>query len=140
MERGKDQKTSIFINPSGFIEQHFIGEQSPDSILDALESLKKCAKKLESQKKQVLILEDLSEVVREDFLSPRMAPVRSAAINIMKSINFKKAAIYGSLPLQVIVNTLALISGKRNSIKVFHHRSEAIKWLLQATKSYEKKP
>jgi hypothetical protein len=56
--------TKIFINPSGFIEQHYFGELDPESILDGLTQLRTYAKKLNSEDKRVLILEDVSKITK----------------------------------------------------------------------------
>lgn len=130
MNSGKNQKTSIFINPSGFIEQHYFGLLEPDTILNGLKALRTCAKKLESQGKPVLILEDVSNIAKLEFMSPKMAHVRKVAAKTTKEIDFKKAAVYGPLPYQVIITTLALVAGKPNKFKAFNNRAEAIKWLL----------
>lgn len=130
MKRGKDQTTSIFINPRGFIEQHYYGTLEPKAILDGLKSLRVYAKKLEAQGKPVLILEDVSNIDKLEFLSPKMARVRQYAAKTTKEINFKKAAVYGPRPYQVIITTLALIAGKTDKFKAFNSRAEAVKWLL----------
>jgi hypothetical protein len=41
--------TKIFINPSGFIEQHYFGELDPENILDGFKHLQEHAKNLESK-------------------------------------------------------------------------------------------
>jgi hypothetical protein len=126
----KAQNTNIFINPSGFIEQHFRGTLSPEDIIAALKQLKAHAKKEKSAGNTVLILEDASNITKLDFLSPKMAHVRKEATKAAKEIDFERSAIYGPLPYQVIVTTLAIVSGKRNRIRVFDNRAAAIKWLL----------
>jgi hypothetical protein len=122
--------TKIFINPSGFVEQHFFGELDPESILDGLMQLRAYAKKLNSEDKKVLILEDVSKISKVEFLSPKMAEVRKAAAKAIKDIKFDRVALYGPLHLQVILTTLALVAGKRDKVKVFDSRAAAIKWLL----------
>jgi hypothetical protein len=125
------KNTKIFVNPSGFIEQHYFGELEPKVILQGLTSLRKYAKKLESEGKPVLILEDVSKITKLEFLSLKMAGVRKAAAKATKEIKFERAAIYGPLPFQVILTTLALVAGKRSRIHVFDNRTAAIKWLLK---------
>jgi hypothetical protein len=127
-ENGKN--TKIFLNPIGFIEQHFFGEVSPESALYGLTQLRTFAKKQEADGKKVLILEDTDKLTKIDYLSPKMAGVRKNAARAVKDINFERAAIYGSLHVQVIVSTVALIAGKQNRMKVFPSRAAAIKWLL----------
>jgi hypothetical protein len=43
----KAQNTKIFINPSGFIEQHYSGVLEPDEILESLKQLRRFSKKLQ---------------------------------------------------------------------------------------------
>jgi malonyl CoA-acyl carrier protein transacylase len=130
--RQNSNDTKIFINPSGFIEQHYFGELDPKSILDALTQLRTYAKKLNSEDKRVLILEDVSKITKIEFLSPKMAEVRKEAAKALKNIKFERVALYGPLHLQVILTTLALIAGKRNKVQVFDNRTAAIKWLLSS--------
>jgi hypothetical protein len=125
-----DNNTKIFINPSGFIEQHFFGDLEPEAIIDGLKKLKNHAKNLESKNQPVLILEDVTKLKKIEFLSPKMAGVRKLAAKTMKDIDFERAAIYGSLRIQVIVSTLALVTGKRDKLQVFDTRTAALKWLL----------
>jgi hypothetical protein len=122
--------TKIFINPSGFIEQHFWGDLNAELILEAIKKLHISCKKMEKDNKQILILEDVSEITKYDFLNPKMASVRKSATKAMKDINFERAAIYGPLQIQVIVSTLALVTNKRSKVQVFDNRANAIKWLL----------
>jgi hypothetical protein len=125
------QNTKIFINPSGFIEQHFLGELTPEDIMDGLKQLRIFAKNQETEGKEVLILEDTTKVTKLEFLSPKMAGVRKEAAKTIKEINFARTAIYGPLHIQVIVTTLALVAGKNNKVQVFETRTAAIKWLLE---------
>jgi SpoU rRNA methylase family enzyme len=124
-------KSIIFINPRGFIEQHFIGLVSPESTIDAIKQITTYVKKQQDQGKPVLILEDLTEVAKSEFLSPKMSEVRHNVARATKELKFDKAAAYGPLSFQVIVASLALMAGKRNQIKVFGSRTDAIKWLLK---------
>jgi hypothetical protein len=122
--------TKIFINPSGFIEQHYFGELDPEGVLDGLSQLRAYAKKLNYEDKTVLILEDVSKITKVEFLSPKMAEVRKAAAKAVKEIKFDRVALYGPLHFQVILTTLALVAGKRDKVKVFDSRPAAIKWLI----------
>jgi preprotein translocase subunit SecA len=124
-------KSIIFINPRGFIEQHFIGLVSPESTIDAIKQITTYVKKQQDQGKPVLILEDLTEVAKSEFLSPKMSEVRHNVARATKELKFDKAAAYGPLSFQVIVASLALMAGKRNQIMVFGSRTDAIKWLLK---------
>lgn len=129
MKRQTDQKSSIFINPRGFIDQVYYDTQTPDSVLQALKQLEQRAQKMKAAKKPVLIFIDTSQLTKID-LSARMLHVRTAALQAMQNIEFKKAAVCAPLPIQILVNTMALVAGKRNKVKVFENRAAAIKWLI----------
>src|SRR5579871_483607 len=122
--------SKTFINPAGIVEQHYIGQQTPESILIALRDLEGCIKEAAKFKKPVLILADVSLVPKID-LSKRMLEVRKAGIKTMGSVKFRRAAVYGPLKVQVLVNTMALISGKQDKLKVFGNRVKAIAWLKE---------
>jgi hypothetical protein len=126
----KQDENKIFVNPSGFIEQHFVGHLSPEAILSNLKQIEKYSKKQAAEGKKVLILEDLSKITKIEYLNPKMSKVRKESARTMKDLQFHKIAVYGPLQLQVIVNTMALVAGKRSKVQVFDNRISAIEWLL----------
>ncbi|HET7529093.1 MAG TPA: STAS/SEC14 domain-containing protein [Candidatus Saccharimonadales bacterium] len=126
--KARTQKYNTFDNPAGFIEQHFLGVQSADSVIAAVEELVRRAKKLKINKQHVFILVDVSDVPKID-VSGKMSRARKEAIKAMKDADYDKIAVYGDTALQIMVNTLALIAGKRDKIRVFASRVEALKWL-----------
>jgi fatty acid-binding protein DegV len=123
------RKSSIFFNPSGFIEQHYHDGQTPETSLEAIKQLKSHMKKIRAQSKPVLIYIDITKLKKID-LSSKMLHVRAAAVKAMKDCDFDKAAICGPLPVQVLVTTLALVAGKSKKIKVFDNRIQGVEWLL----------
>jgi len=127
--REESQKSRIFINPRGFIDQVYFDTQTAESVLEAIKQLEHCAKKMQAQKKPILIFIDVSQLTKID-LSNKMRHVRMLAMDTMRKIKFKKAAVCAPLPIQILVNTMALVAGKRNRVKVFETRALAIKWLL----------
>jgi len=127
-------KYKTFINPSGIIEHCYYGNQSPEATLESLKKLEKIIKQLEKQNKPVLVLADVSQIPKID-MSSRTKPVRQQAITLMRSAKIKRAAVYGPLKIQLIVNTLALIAGKQDKIRVFRDRIEALRWLKEKTKT-----
>jgi hypothetical protein len=126
MDRGKLYK--IFYNPAGFVEIHFLDEQTPDSVIGAVRELVKWSKRLNDKKQKVLVLADVTEVPKID-ISGKMAPARQEAVKAMSSAKYDRIAVYGNVVVQILVNTLALIAGKRHQIKVFSDRTEAVRWL-----------
>jgi hypothetical protein len=129
MDDGKFYK--CFYNPSGFVEIHFMNEQTPDSVIAAVNELVKWSKKLNAKGEKVLILADVSDVPKID-ISGKMAPARKHAVKAMADAKYERIAVYGSVPVQILVSTLALIAGKRQQIKVFSERADAVRWLKDA--------
>ena len=125
-------KFETFSSPGGFIEQRYIGVQTPDSVSAAISELVKQAKKLNARNKPVLILVDVSEVPKIDT-SSKMSEARKDAVQAMTSSKYKRIAVYGNVSVQVLVNTLALIAGKRRKIRVFPNRVDALRWLKDGT-------
>jgi len=121
-------KYRIFVNPSGFIETHFIGNQTPDSVIGAVEELVKRAEKLKLRHELVLVLVDVTKVPKID-ISGKMANARKEAVKAMTSAEYDRIAVYGNMAVQIMVNTLVLIAGKRDKIRVFASRIEALRWL-----------
>lgn len=121
-------KVETFINPAGFIEQWFSGPQKPESLIHGVEQLVKKAKKINARSEAVLILVDASSVPKIDGTG-QMAQARKVAVKAMKSAPYNKIAVYGNLAVQIMVNTLALVAGRRDKVKVFADRTDALRWL-----------
>lgn len=111
-------------SPAGFVEQKYIGNQDSASIKKGHDKLRDYSKKLSKQNKPLLILVDVTELGKTDTAT------HMVAIKGIKTIDFKRAAMYGPVATQVLVNTLALVAGKKDIIKAFANRTEALKWLL----------
>jgi hypothetical protein len=124
----KSDKFSSFYNPGGFVDAHFFGEQSPQDVIQAITELVRWSKKLAAKKQPTLILVDVIDVPKID-ISGRMAPARQKAVEAMSQAKYDKIAVYGNTAVQIMVNTLALIAGKRQQIRVFSSRVDALKWL-----------
>jgi uncharacterized protein YeeX (DUF496 family) len=121
-------KFEIFISPAGFIEQKFTGMQTAQSITDGVKELVKCGRKLFAQKKPVLILIDITEVPKVN-MSEQMHQLPKDIVRAMKEEKYDRIAVYGDLAVQVLINTLVLIAGKRRKIRVFPERIDALAWL-----------
>ena len=125
-EQPENLKT--FINPAGFIEQHYEGRQTAESVAEGVKQIQRCAQQLKQQKKPILILVDLTKTDTSDITPSNDAP-RKAAVEAIRSISYTRIALYGALPAQVVINTLALVAGKHHKTKAFNNRFEAVKWL-----------
>jgi predicted glycosyltransferase len=126
MEKGKKYKT--IYNPAGFVELYYRGEQTPKSVIDSVTELIGWSDKLNAEKKRVLILVDVKDVPKID-ISGRMAAARKEAVSAMADAKYDRIAVYGNVAVQILVNTLALIAGKRYKVRVFSNRIEALGWL-----------
>jgi hypothetical protein len=124
------QKSSVFINPRGFIEQHYYDGQTPESSLSAIKQLEKSIAKQQAQGKPVFIYVDITRIKKID-LSVKMLPTRVKAAEVMKERDFVKAAVCAPLPAQVLATTLALVAGKSKRVRVFDDRAQAVRWLLE---------
>jgi hypothetical protein len=123
------KKVETFIHPSGFVEQHYTGFQTLNSVLTGLRDLEKnVSKAVKDQGKPALILVDTTGLTKVD-LTRRMLGARQKGVQMMKDLDFKKAAIYGPLAIQILVNTMAKIAGVSDRIHVFENRVDAICWL-----------
>ncbi|MBX4197156.1 hypothetical protein KW801_01200 [Candidatus Saccharibacteria bacterium] len=126
----KADKYKTYFNPAGFVEQQFIGTQTPESVLASVEDLIKWSKKLKSKQQPALFLVDVTQVPKID-ISSKMAHVRQRAVKAMTSAEYDRVAIYGNVAVQILVNTLVLIAGKRHKIRVFSNRVDALSWLKE---------
>ena len=123
-----DDYVRTFLNPAGFVEQNYVGSQTPQEIFGAIRKLGYYSKKLEESGQTPLILVDLSRVTKID-LSRRFLGARKAGIRAMRSLSYERAAICGSLPIQILVSTLALVAGVHAKVRVFDSRVDAVRWL-----------
>lgn len=126
MKSSDKYKTSN--NPAGFIEQQFLGIQTADSVISAVEELVKRAKKLKGKQQAVYILVDVTKVPKID-ISGKMARARKEAVKAMSTAEYDRIAVYGNVAVQIMVNTLVLIAGKRSKVRVFGDRITALRWL-----------
>jgi predicted glycosyltransferase len=121
-------KFKTTFNPAGFIEILFMGNQTPDSVISAVEELVERAEKLKTEGRRVLILADVTGVQKID-ISGKMARARKEAVNAMSTAEYDRIAVYGNVAVQIMVSTLVLIAGKRDRIRVFGDRFDALRWL-----------
>jgi hypothetical protein len=122
------KKYELFFNPAGFIELHYTGAQTSDSVISASNQLFKKSAKLKSKKEPALILVDVTNVPLTNNHT-KMAPARKEAVRAISSDDYDRLAVYGSVTVQVVMNTIILIAGKRDKVRVFANREDAVKWL-----------
>lgn len=112
-----------FSNPAGFIEQSYRGYQTAASVEKSIAALEHCAAEIRRQKQPVLVLIDITKLRRTTLAA------RRAGLSGIKTVAFDKAAMYGPMWTQNLVNTLALVAGKKHKVRAFDDRSEAVRWL-----------
>ncbi len=116
-------KVSTFLNPSGFVEQHYLGDQDGDSVSEGVKEVDDLVDRLRSEGKPALVLVDLTEVTSTNFDS------HTVAVRGMKEVPCDLLAVYGPLSLQVLINTLSMVAGKGDIVHAFGTRIEALRWL-----------
>jgi len=113
-----------FMNPAGFIEVHYIGRQTAESVAESVKVLQKSAKKIHASKRPVLILLDIS---RLKIVFDQKA--HAVAARGLTEVPFERGAIYGPLKAQLLINTLSMVAGVQYKVRAFGDRLEAIEWL-----------
>jgi hypothetical protein len=116
---------NTFINPAGIVEQHYIGRVTSSSVLKAVSDLRKFAKQIRDENKPALYLADVTKVT-----SHTLSSHKTALLNMEES-PYDRSAVYGKLPLQILLNTLFMVSGKFDRSRAFSNRIDAIRWLKQ---------
>lgn len=117
------KSVSTFINPSGLIEQHYLGDQDGETVAAGVNEADSFVKRQMSVNERPLLLVDLSRVTSTDIDS------HIAAVKGMKEVAYERISVYGPPRMQMLINTLAFVAGKSDSVHAFRNRSEAIKWL-----------
>ena len=112
-----------FINPAGMIELRSTGPSTRTAVYKNIRALTKLAKSLQAESKPVLILIDVEEISSSSLAS------REATLDAMLRVPHDKAAFYGPLKWQIILNTLSMVANKRETIRAFITRQEAVEWL-----------
>lgn len=116
----------LFLNEAGFQEMILIGEQTFESTTQTLEESLKLDQKLLSEKGYVKTLIDVSEMGNID---PRS--VELAASNISNT-EYDKIAVFGVKPsIKVFLDVIIIGAKKKDSVKIFSTREEAVEWLKQ---------
>jgi hypothetical protein len=117
--------TSASINDLGIIEIRTKGPASHESLKKNTNLMIKLGTKLAAQRKPILILIDGTGITSQNLDS------RQAMIETMKKLPHKKIAFFGPALLMGVVDTLAVLAGKEDSIRTFDTEEVATKWLLE---------
>jgi len=114
----------VFLNRDGFIEQVYTGDQTGDSIDQAIKKSTNIIKQMQKDGKSVLILVDSTK------LGKLSTPTRKSSVEALRNIHYEKVAIYGPNPIaKAMINLIIHASGKHSSVRFFNERPAAEKWL-----------
>src|SRR5688572_911053 len=97
-------QNSCFVQEDGLIRNIYQGDQSTSTVEQVEEQLLPLISRLRSQGKQVLILTDISKVGRIPLSA------RTRGLQLLKSLDFDKVAIYGPSRLQKTLVNLIILS------------------------------
>lgn len=112
------------LNKQGIIEQTWSGNQDASSVVIGLEQLNSAAIKAMTKKLPVLVLINVTK------LGKTTAGARAAGARGMRTIPFKRVAMYGANAFnRNLINIIIVATGKSSVAKVLNSRSAAIKWL-----------
>jgi hypothetical protein len=84
--------------------------------------------KLKADKKPALVLVDVMKITVTNN-HKKMAPARKEAVRLLRESEYDRISVYGSLPVKVVMNTIIMVAGKKDKVRVFDDRLEALKWL-----------
>jgi hypothetical protein len=119
-----DSQNENYLGQDGLIHNIYYGDQSVASVKQVDKELHKLVKTQRQNGVPVLIFSDISKLGKVSL------KVRLLGADIVKNLDFDKAAIYGpSKVLEELVNFVILASGKAFQIKFFVDKSEAKSWL-----------
>lgn len=121
----KTQNVVTFIHPSGFIEQHYLGTQTGETVADGVHQVSKLVSQFHSEGKKALVLVSLDDVTDTNLDS------HAEAVKGMKEVPCDRLSIYGSLRMQVLLNTLILVADKTDIARAFGDRIDALRWLRE---------
>jgi hypothetical protein len=122
------KSVNTFINPAGLIEQHYVGAHNGITIGVGVREANKQVQKFIKANKPPLMLVNLTEVKSTNIKA------HIAAAKGMRAVPFKKIAVYAPHNLQILINTLAIVSDRKKSVKAFDSRFEALEWLQEGEK------
>ena len=116
-------KNTIDSNNPSFVEFHFVGDQTYDTIMTTFSKFEDTIKKFHQPPTKLLV--DLSQTGHPD------SGARIAGVESLKKLKYKKMALFtSSVYLKHIANFVIIASGKQHLTKVFDTRLSAINWLI----------
>jgi hypothetical protein len=120
----KTKRVRTFIHPAGFIEQHYVSDQTGETVTHGVQAVDVRVRR----EGITLVLVDLTGVTSTNRAS------HLAAIKGMREVPYKRISVYGPKHLQVLINTLSAIARKSLDVRAFPCRYDAVRWLWKAEK------
>lgn len=115
-----------FLNHQGYIEHHYIGDQSYASVKKSMTIAARLASRLKTQGEDVMILADLTRLEKSTSES------RKASLEALQSLPYDKIALFGgNLYVRHLANLIIKAAGKESVVKIFAARKQAEAWLRE---------
>ncbi len=116
----------VFLNKENIIESIFDGRQTFSSLTKTSAIIMIISDKLKKNGNDILILADLKEM--ENVTADALI----ASYETINEGKFKKLAISGgNKSLRKLTGFIINISGKKNKVRIFSGKKEALKWLKE---------
>ena len=116
----------VFTNKQNIVEIVYDGRHDIKKSNKVIAQLKIELAKLEKMNKPKKVLLDLTKLGQTDRRS------RGNVIDVAKNWDYHRIAVYGANVFnKVLAELIIFASGKKNKIKIFSSREEALKWLNQ---------
>lgn len=135
MQHGMDSRTLIFYNKAmanqvfiseeNVIECRVIGNQTAESVQAMGKKIESLLAQRKVQHKPLLVLDDVTHM---GSVPPA---ARNYVVSLAKTLPYDRLAMLGKGGLvRIGANLLIRASGRRNRLRYFSNRQEAIAWLL----------
>lgn len=119
-------RNKVFINDKQIVECHVMGDQSLESITMMGEEVQFFLKKLKSQHRPLLILDDITK------LGDVPPEGRKAVIQQVKTLKYDRLVMLGNNGLiRIGANLILRASGRSGKVRYFTNRAESVAWLLK---------
>lgn len=124
LSKNVQNQNEIFLNDKGWMEVHYIGDQTSETILKTHEEHKNVSKQHMLGEKPLKYLVDVSKLTKND------SGARKAVVFAIGDLNVEKLAVFGGgIFLKTLTNLIFTAVGKQSIMKYFSSREDAEKWL-----------
>ena len=121
----KTSENSNYLGRDGIIYNVYVGDQTLSSFEKTAKELGVLSKQQREKGKPILVLTDLNK------LGKVPTKVRQEGVELVRSMNYHKAAIYGDDGIGMQIAKLIIkVSMMDYKIKIFKEKKDALNWLL----------